>query len=199
MEEREKKQTHTYTCILEEQIFLRHDHSTVGVWQMTLSQYFNPILSPLCHVLLLTSCSTWADCQLRREWTISQLFAQRRQINHMVAVTFPSPHAQLQATNRWRVCFSFWLTSGWSSDCGLWCVSEGDRRLNISSTVCDVPVGFDPGFYLPISPCSRLWLIRVVGYPCMQTCTHTHTDICTAIPARKFLTITITTKCPTWL
>lgn len=79
----------------------------------------------------------------------------------------------------------FWLAGGWSSDCGLWCVSEGDRRqcvcvcvfvcrpleapINISLMVYVLPVGIDPCFYFPIS--SHLWLVRVVWHSYM----HKHT------------------------
>lgn len=127
MDEREKERKQTHAWILEEQIFfLCHDHSTVGVGHMTLPQNFNPLLRFMSHVVLVSSRSASAHCHCflcsQLKCCICLLFAQQLQINHMVAVT-----TYLLACNG-QMEGIIWLAGGRSSDYGLRCVSEGDRR-----------------------------------------------------------------------
>lgn len=90
-----------------------------------------------------SSFSSWVHCEcfdfvcfnaflspLRPKCTICQLLAPQLQINHMVAVTLHAPHTHTcMWSDRWRdFSLRMWLAGGWSYDCGLWHVSEGDRQ-----------------------------------------------------------------------
>lgn len=83
-------------------------------------------------------------------------------------------------TGKWQMEGVLWLAGGWSTDCGLWCMSGSDRRpcggplvapIRSSVTVCVAPPG-----------CWRLFLFSLCFSPLfllVLSCVFTH--VCTQI------------------